>query len=326
MRSVDPEVALVNMPFAATNRPSLGLGLLKAGLARRAPSGIPCAVHYPNVWFAELVPTRVLVALVSGYPEDRNLVSEWLWSRALSGESPERDERYLAEICGGAPGLAADELLREMIACRPLVEPFLERCLAEIPWQRYRIVGFTSMFQQQVSSLALARRLKERFPDLAIVFGGANCEGEMGKALFESFDFVDAVCSGEGDEVFPELAAAILEGRPVSALPGIVHRLRRAEPAGDAANSAELADTGETGNGIARLVKDLDALPFPDFDDFFAALDAARLPADHDPPRFLFEMSRGCWWGEKSHCTFCGLNGLGMAFRRKSPGRVLAEL
>src|SRR6185295_2295091 len=47
---------------------------------------------------------------------------------------------------------------------------------------------------------------------------------------------------------------------------------------------------------------------------------------DHDPPRFLFEMSRGCWWGEKSHCTFCGLNGLGMAFRRKSPERVLAEL
>jgi ribosomal peptide maturation radical SAM protein 1 len=38
------------------------------------------------------------------------------------------------------------------------------------------------------------------------------------------------------------------------------------------------------------------------------------------------ETSRGCWWGEKHHCTFCGLNGLSMAFRAKAPERALAEL
>jgi len=40
----------------------------------------------------------------------------------------------------------------------------------------------------------------------------------------------------------------------------------------------------------------------------------------------LFETSRGCWWGAKSHCTFCGLNGGTMAFRSKSPRRALDEL
>jgi radical SAM superfamily enzyme YgiQ (UPF0313 family) len=39
-----------------------------------------------------------------------------------------------------------------------------------------------------------------------------------------------------------------------------------------------------------------------------------------------FESARGCWWGAKHHCTFCGLNGSAMRFRAKSPQRVLSEL
>ncbi|MFD1044791.1 RiPP maturation radical SAM C-methyltransferase, partial [Kibdelosporangium lantanae] len=40
----------------------------------------------------------------------------------------------------------------------------------------------------------------------------------------------------------------------------------------------------------------------------------------------LVETGRGCWWGEKHHCTFCGLNGSTMAFRSKSAERVLDEI
>jgi ribosomal peptide maturation radical SAM protein 1 len=43
-------------------------------------------------------------------------------------------------------------------------------------------------------------------------------------------------------------------------------------------------------------------------------------------PRLLFETARGCWWGERQHCTFCGLNGTAMAFRSKSAARALDEL
>ncbi len=38
-----------------------------------------------------------------------------------------------------------------------------------------------------------------------------------------------------------------------------------------------------------------------------------------------YEAGRGCWWGEKHHCTFCGINGQGMVFRQKSPDKVIAE-
>ncbi len=39
-----------------------------------------------------------------------------------------------------------------------------------------------------------------------------------------------------------------------------------------------------------------------------------------------YETSRGCWWGQKQHCTFCGLNGTGMGFRKKSVQRILIDL
>ena len=43
-------------------------------------------------------------------------------------------------------------------------------------------------------------------------------------------------------------------------------------------------------------------------------------------PVVLLETARGCWWGAKHHCTFCGINGLSMAFRSKSQGRAYDEI
>jgi ribosomal peptide maturation radical SAM protein 1 len=38
------------------------------------------------------------------------------------------------------------------------------------------------------------------------------------------------------------------------------------------------------------------------------------------------EGSRGCWWGDKQHCTFCGLDDRTLSYRSKSSGRLLREL
>jgi ribosomal peptide maturation radical SAM protein 1 len=73
------------------------------------------------------------------------------------------------------------------------------------------------------------------------------------------------------------------------------------------------------------MVSNLDALPYPDFDDYFARLQSSPLAGRIDPLLF-FETSRGCWWGQKHHCAFCGLNGASMAFRSKDPRRALDEL
>ena len=70
---------------------------------------------------------------------------------------------------------------------------------------------------------------------------------------------------------------------------------------------------------------DMNGLPYPEFDGFFADLGASALAGSFEP-HLVFETSRGCWWGAKHHCTFCGLNGDTMAFRAKEPERAFEEI
>jgi len=52
---------------------------------------------------------------------------------------------------------------------------------------------------------------------------------------------------------------------------------------------------------------------------------AENFPQDGIDPILLFETSRGCWWGERAHCTFCGLNGMSMGYRAMSPDLAVKQ-
>ena len=75
--------------------------------------------------------------------------------------------------------------------------------------------------------------------------------------------------------------------------------------------------------------KDPDRVPVPDLSDFVdqarERIARGRLP-EGLPIALPFEASRGCWWGERSHCRFCGLNGAEIVMRVKSPARVLSDI
>ena len=71
----------------------------------------------------------------------------------------------------------------------------------------------------------------------------------------------------------------------------------------------------------------MDEIPTPRFDEYFERLAKTVFASEvMREVRLPYETSRGCWWGAKSHCTFCGLNGTTMAFRSKSGDRVVGEL
>ena len=71
----------------------------------------------------------------------------------------------------------------------------------------------------------------------------------------------------------------------------------------------------------------MDEVPTPTYEEFFKRLERSPLRAELWPEvAILFESSRGCWWGAKSHCTFCGLNGSLMPFQKKPPARVVDEI
>jgi ribosomal peptide maturation radical SAM protein 1 len=296
-------VLLVTMPFGAIDRPSLGLSLLQA-VARR--EGFTCDVGYLTLPFAEFLGAAEYLWLTDQVPYE-SFAGDWLFTEALYGPRPVVDAGYEEHVLRRRYGMADADIGR-LRRARAYVEPFLRHCLDSMDWAGYDVIGFTSTFQQNVASLALARRVKALHPKAMVVFGGANWEGEMGVALHGRFRFVDVAISGEAEESFPPLLHALAGRAPLGQVAGVVVRH------GDASRATP-----------AHPVEDLDALPVPCFDAYFDALAASPCQVDLTP-RLLVETARGCWWGDRSHCTFCGLNGATMRFRSKSPARAEAEI
>jgi ribosomal peptide maturation radical SAM protein 1 len=303
-------VALVAMPFLAAESPSIQLGLLKSIAESR---GFPVTTFHFNLDFAAQIGFKPYTALCGLNP---HRLGEWLFSiEAFGADAPDPDDRLLEQMPPEIVGeLEGHGLARERLrALRHEEAPkYLDYLLAAVPWEEFRVVGFTSSFEQNTASFALARRLKERFPDLIIVFGGANFDGEMGLEWVRSVACIDYAVIGEGDQAFPELLSALQSGRDPAQTPGVVCR----------------RDGQVTPLKTRPLFNRLDELPVPDYGEFFQRLDALGFlsPSERRKLRLPFESARGCWWGAKHHCTFCGLNGNGMPFRAKSPGRVMAEL
>jgi magnesium-protoporphyrin IX monomethyl ester (oxidative) cyclase len=310
------DVVLVSMPFADVQRPSIALGLLRASLDK---TNIHSEVVYANFGLAERIGLVAYQAMQSA-PTD-HLLGEWCFASRLFPATEKNDEQYLNMVlevrCNGFPAELEERkdqmrwVRRQSVA---YVDWLAEAILARGP----KIVGCSSVFQQHCASLALLKRLRELSPDTILIMGGANCEGEMGIQTLRSFPWVDCIVSGEADALFPDLCKVLLErGRDASLPDGAVSQrsLRNALP----------ITAQEPLQAPRSLIRDMDSLPLPDYSHYFETLRASTL-ANLIQPGLLAESSRGCWWGEKSHCTFCGLNGAGMKYRSKSPERVIYEL
>jgi ribosomal peptide maturation radical SAM protein 1 len=313
------DVLLVSMPFGPFLSPSLGLSLLQPQVEAR---GLTCRIEYFTLPFAERIGEPLYSRITTeNRAMSRAFVGEWIFSHALFDWDAAHDERYLTDVLMKPPSWLgrnptrppAPSQVRAILKARDSAAEFVDWCAERVVAARPSIVGLTSVFQQHLASLALAKRVKALLPDTFIVLGGANCEATMGRETVRQFPFVDAIVSGEADRVFPELALQATGRAPRVDLPGVV------TPAIVAAVSGQ--PTAHT----APAVNDLDALPYPDYRDFFEQFERSRLGSTWQPSVFV-ETSRGCWWGERMHCTFCGLNGETMAYRSKSAPRALAEL
>ncbi|HEY0768787.1 MAG TPA: RiPP maturation radical SAM C-methyltransferase [Sphingobacteriaceae bacterium] len=315
--SLDIDVLLISMPFSPT-QPSIGLGILKAGLAK---NNVSAKILYYTLSFAKLIGAQLYNRIASGYPATVDQVGEWLFSKALFPDVDNTDEYIQSVVMGQDPAHQStnpavpkdvpESFIQQILHVRSLVDEFLYNCLEDVSHYRPKIVGFTSTFQQHVASLALAQRIKQKYPEIRIIFGGANCEGVMGIETLRQFPFVDMIVSGEGDRVFPEIVQRILIGKSILGIQGVYIR-------GDICTlSMSMSYLN------AESFSHMDDVPIPDYSDFFEQ--KAALGLDFTP-LLLFETSRGCWYGAKHHCTFCGLNDLTLGFRSKSSARALTEL
>lgn len=293
----DADCLLIVPPFASLDRPSLGAHVLQACARER---GFDVVILYANL-------------ILAGEIGELN---HQVLTSSLASNLP--GEQFFAEAAYGCAGGVVDALR----GCAATKKRLMDRS-DPVDWDRleafagrvgvwvedlaqgiarfsFRAVGCTTMFEQTAASLALLRTLKRIRPDVLAIIGGSNCEGPMAEGMRALCPELDYVFSGECEEVFPAFLASVAQG--------------------------ELPDTPII-QGTPCM--NLDAVPTPDYSNYYDQL-AAFLPESEYAASgaiwLSYETSRGCWWGQKHHCTFCGLNGEGMGFREKSPDRVLTEL
>ncbi len=310
-----PLVLLVEVPWRPPQLPGLGIATLRpileaAGLASDALHG--------QTLFPRTDTVRSILEAYSGYlfvpamtpSVDRAALADRLVERHRRNMNVDGlrwpDEQATWERLG----LDRDALHRGFLADMARAEVCVERIAARVLARAPRVLGLSCTFEQQLpAAIAIARRVRAARPDVRIAIGGATCFEEQGDGIAASFPELDAVCHTEGEPVIVPLVRALLGGGELAAVPGVAWR--------DAAGAVHH-------NASPGVPRELDALPVPDFRPFVDQLRAS----EHAelPPRLPFETSRGCWWGQKHLCTFCGLNPEGLGYRHKSADRVHDEI
>ncbi len=182
--------------------------------------------------------------------------------------------------------------------CENLVPDILARCPDA--------VGFSTTTSAFPGGAAIASRLKEKRPDLPIVFGGVHPTSIWAR-LLKGYPAIDAIVVGEGEESFVELAKAGF--KPSMDLRGLAFR--------DASGTPVFS-------GSRALIQDLDALPYPAYHKLEGFPKAYPLPIFNYPksPSTTFITSRGCPFS----CSYCDRSVFGGTFRFHSAGYLVEHL
>jgi ribosomal peptide maturation radical SAM protein 1 len=299
------------MPWTTLIEPCVGPALLRAVLDRE---GIPCRVMHLNLFLLEHLRASSYDSLARSFA-----LNDFLFTGTLDGPVTPAQLRCLRpkvwELIregmidphrfGGSEGMV--EMLLHLR--NEVLPAWLGAWARWIARQKANLVGFTCMFDQTIASVAMARMVRELAPHKLLALGGYAVRPPTAQMILRSSPWIDAVCAGEGEVTVVQLARAAAGEMRLADVPGIVLRSPGGEPVATAPSPKV----------------DLDAIPTPNYDDFFADLRrlSRKYKVDVAPRNLPIENSRGCWWGSKSHCVFCGIREEDLAYRERDAAKAM---
>lgn len=279
------------MPFHNTRSPNFGVSILQSVLKQ---NNFNSEAYYANIDFLDFVGTDMAFKVF----ELEMLSNDIIFAHLIAdkNKSYKISEKHLKI-----------DIYRKSVE---VAEQFIDFAAKKIVEKNYALVGFTLIFQS-AASLALAKRVKELSPDTKIILGGSNCEGEMGEAIHRNFRWVDYVCYGAGEQTVVQLASHLFDKTlNIEDVKGLIWR------------NGEKSIVNRVSDKI-----DINTVPLPDFDDWYAQIqDKFNIEEIRNDLLLPIESSRGCWYGHKSQCVFCGLSGKNLAPNVKKPESVINEI
>jgi ribosomal peptide maturation radical SAM protein 1 len=306
------KISLINMPFAALQLPSIALTQLKSLIGEKFGDEVSIDVCYVNQDFAKLLSIQ-FYNLVSLYIDFHVTgIGDWLFRQSAFPNVADNSEAYFKRYYP-RPDKQTQDIKMLAAKTRSELDSFMNQTINKYRLDQADLVGFTSMFTQNMACFALARAIKQRNSGIVTVMGGANCESPMGQEIVKNVPQLDYVFSGPALRSFPEFIQYQITGEVGKShnIPGVFSK-----------KNCALTPLG-CGGAIGEEMP-IDSLVKLDYEPFLQTIEK-NFPNDEITPSLLFETSRGCWWGEKSHCTFCGLNGASMKYRSMSPENAIAQ-
>lgn len=309
----DIECLILSMPFVAVNQPTMGVSVLKNALNK---SGVKTDAHYPCIPFSVSLPTGLYDWFGSNV---YNRIGDYFFSEIIFGKDDYREKKMIDTLCelyenNRFPHCEGVENIDRFIEYIPTLRNITQSIVKQVvnlvkQHTNIKIVCCSATFVQLFPSLAVMKEIKNELSEVITIIGGCECEGEAAGEIVRNFDFIDYACSGEGDIALVDLCKSILDEKSLfENLPyGIYDR--------EKAMFSSIESSIVAGKDIV----------LPDHTRYYEEL--MYFPQYHnDRFNYTFELSRGCWKGKKSHCTFCGFNGIRMDYRKRNTEDVIEEI
>ena len=313
------KIKLLNLPLAPYHIPSLGLTQLMGVVKQELGERVDVEVCYANHDVANYLGLDFYEELRDNGEHLQSGFSEWFFRHLAFPELPQDDEKFFERYYPSSN--AENERFKErVLSKRQGLGQALDRVVERYRLAEADVVGFTSMFFENNAAIAMARRVKALDPRIVTIMGGANCESPAGEEIARHVEAVDFVASGSALKSFPRFVRNCFEGDMEAnhTIHGIFSSKNTVpDPSGGegATKAAGISAMGE--------ILDINTEIELDYDSFYEAIDT-NFPQWEISTALSFETSRGCWWGERSHCTFCGLNKSTMAYRAMDPDKAYA--
>lgn len=306
------QIALVDMPWDLADRPNAALGIIKSLLGN---AGYSVDGFHPNVWMGERLEFKKYRAVAAGVPWV--FFMEWMFSKAaFPDDFPDSTESVIRSFpehrLAGLSSIFGPDYAQIIAELRDQWVPELCERIGE-KTRDFDIVAFSCSLNQLLPGIAAARVIREYNPDVKIIIGGSQVEATMGEEVLRVAPWIDVIYKGESElALVPTIDWMLGLGDP---------------PAEDCISYRNPDGTIYCAPNVA-LVQDMSILPKPDYSPYFAEIApyVGRATNQLEFNGLPFVSSRGCWWGAKQHCTFCGLNSLGLTYRERDADVVIDEI